>query len=143
MGASIASAQTAAAEGTVGVLRRDPFAMLPFCGYNIGDYFKHWLSFDSNSLPKGFTVNWFRKGADGKYLWPGYCENMRVLEWIFNRCNNDYPGIETIIGYIPHNLNVEGLNVDMEELFRIDPIAVTEERADFEQYLDNLKINFD
>ena len=95
----------AAAAGAVGNLRRDPFAMLPFCGYNMGDYFAHWLRIgeaaDDAKLPKLFYVNWFRKDADGKFLWPGYGENSRVLAWVFDRCANDGRGDDTAIGRLP------------------------------------------
>ncbi len=90
LGSIMASETTAAAAGAVGKLRRDPFAMLPFCGYNMADYIAHWLEIgreaDAAKLPRLFYVNWFRKGSDGKFLWPGYGENSRVLEWVFERC---------------------------------------------------------
>ncbi len=129
LGSIMASETTAAATGTVGNLRRDPFAMLPFCGYNMADYFGHWLTFserfDEEKLPKIFYVNWFRKGADGRWLWPGFGENSRVLEWVFERTAGRGDALETPIGYVPthDSINVEGLNVspvDMEELLKVD-----------------------
>jgi phosphoenolpyruvate carboxykinase (GTP) len=105
LGSIMASETTAAATGEVGKLRRDPFAMLPFCGYNIGDYFRHWLQVgragDTTKLPKMFYVNWFRKDADGNFLWPGFGENSRVLEWVFERCRGTGQAVETPIGYLP------------------------------------------
>ena len=105
LGSIMGSETTAAAAGAVGDLRRDPFAMLPFCGYHMGDYFAHWLAIgeqaDADKLPKLFYVNWFRKGADGKFLWPGYGENSRVLAWIFDRCNDAAPVRDTAIGRVP------------------------------------------
>ena len=105
LGSIMASETTAAATGAVGALRRDPFAMLPFCGYNMADYWAHWLSFrermDETKLPHIFYVNWFRKGADGRYLWPGYGENSRVLEWVFERCAGRGEAVVTPIGYLP------------------------------------------
>ena len=127
MGATISSEQTAAAEGPVGKLRRDPFAMLPFCGYNMADYFAHWLSFaNEKHLPRIFQVNWFRKAADGSFLWPGFAENSRVIEWIINRLENRHEGQATPIGIIPSQgeLNLEGLEISQaqfDELFEIDP----------------------
>ena len=101
----MASETTAAAAGAVGNLRRDPFAMLPFCGYNMADYFAHWLSIgaaaDPDKLPKIFYVNWFRKDEDGRWLWPGYGENSRVLEWVFERVSGTGEAVETPIGYVP------------------------------------------
>jgi phosphoenolpyruvate carboxykinase (GTP) len=129
LGSIMASETTAAATGAVGNLRRDPFAMLPFCGYNMADYFGHWLTFserfDEAKLPKIFYVNWFRKGTDGRWLWPGFGENSRVLEWVFERTAGAGEATETVIGYVPtvDALNVEGLNVtpaDMAELLRVD-----------------------
>ena len=105
LGSIMGSETTAAAAGAVGNLRRDPFAMLPFCGYNMGDYFAHWLtigeSADAEKLPKLFYVNWFRKDADGKFLWPGYGENSRVLAWVFDRCANAAAARDTAIGRLP------------------------------------------
>jgi phosphoenolpyruvate carboxykinase (GTP) len=129
LGSIMASETTAAATGAVGNLRRDPFAMLPFCGYNMADYFSHWLTFserfDEEKLPKIFYVNWFRKSADGRWLWPGFGENSRVLEWIFERTAGRGEAVDTAIGYVPapNAINVEGLNVsaaDMEELLTVD-----------------------
>ncbi|MDQ6836881.1 MAG: phosphoenolpyruvate carboxykinase (GTP), partial [Actinomycetota bacterium] len=105
LGSLMASETTAAAAGAVGQLRRDPFAMLPFCGYNMADYFQHWLDVgaagDADKLPKMFYVNWFRKDANGKFLWPGYGENSRVLEWVFERCAGEGEAVETPIGFLP------------------------------------------
>jgi phosphoenolpyruvate carboxykinase (GTP) len=125
----MASETTAAAAGAVGNLRRDPFAMLPFCGYNMADYFAHWLrigaSTDVDKLPKIFYVNWFRKGPDGRWLWPGYGENSRVLEWVFDRASGRGEAVETPIGWVPAPgaIDIEGVDVskeDMEELLRVD-----------------------
>jgi len=128
LGSILSSETTAAATGAVGKLRRDPFAMLPFCGYNMADYFAHWLTFsdrfDESKLPKIFYVNWFRKGEDGRWLWPGYGENSRVLEWVFERTAGRGDAVETPIGFVPSTsaLNVEGLAVteaDMSELLTV------------------------
>jgi phosphoenolpyruvate carboxykinase (GTP) len=130
LGSIMASETTAAAAGAVGKLRRDPFAMLPFCGYNMADYFAHWLEIgrqtDAANLPRLFYVNWFRKGADGKFLWPGYGENSRVLEWVFERCAGRGDAVQTPIGYLPTSdaIPSEGLDVTpqaMAELLRVDP----------------------
>ncbi len=129
LGSIMASETTAAAAGAVGNLRRDPFAMLPFCGYNMADYFAHWLTFadrfDESSLPKIFYVNWFRKADDGHWLWPGYGENSRVLEWVFERSAGRGQAVETPIGYVPAPgaLNVDGLNLpeaDLSLLFAVN-----------------------
>jgi phosphoenolpyruvate carboxykinase (GTP) len=129
LGSIMASETTAAAAGTVGNLRRDPFAMLPFCGYNMADYFAHWLkigaSTDADKLPKIFYVNWFRKAADGRWLWPGYGENSRVLEWVFDRASDRGDAVETPVGWVPAPgaIDIEGVDVskeDMEEMLRID-----------------------
>lgn len=122
LGSNIASEKTAAAEGTVGELRRDPFAMLPFCGYNMGDYFAHWLKLgaqaDSAKLPKIYYVNWFRKNADGKFVWPGYGENSRVLKWIVERLEGTGEGVETPIGVLPaaDALDLDGLGLSQDDL---------------------------
>lgn len=129
LGSSCGSETTAAASGQVGIVRRDPFAMLPFCGYNMGDYFAHWLSFaqrtDRAKLPKVFFVNWFRKGDDGKFLWPGYGENSRVLKWICERVEGTGKARETAIGNLPtpDALDLSGLNLPAEsirELLAVD-----------------------
>ncbi|MGC9221450.1 MAG: phosphoenolpyruvate carboxykinase (GTP) [Solirubrobacteraceae bacterium] len=130
LGSIMSSETTAAAVGEVGTLRFDPMAMLPFCGYNMGDYWQHWLNLgkrEGAKLPKIFYVNWFRKGADGKFLWPGYGENARVLEWIFRRCEGTAPALETQIGLLPAvdegGIDTTGLDVsekDMRELLTVD-----------------------
>ena len=118
VGASMGSETTAAATGAVGVMRRDPMAMKPFCGYNFADYFAHWLSFDRPraNLPKVFHVNWFRKGADGKFLWPGFGDNLRVLEWIVGRVEGAASAIETPVGLQPAegSINLDGLDLGEE-----------------------------
>ncbi len=130
MGSNISSERTAAAEGTVGELRRDPFAMLPFCGYNMADYFAHWLRVGQklrfDRAPRIFQVNWFRRGADGRYLWPGFGDNSRVIEWIVRRIEGSVGAVESPVGRLPRieDLDVDGIDVpqsDLEELFAIDP----------------------
>jgi phosphoenolpyruvate carboxykinase (GTP) len=143
LGSIMGSETTAAAAGAVGKLRRDPFAMLPFCGYNMADYWAHWLSIgrstDAAKLPKIFYVNWFRKGPDGRYLWPGYGENSRVLEWVFERCEGTAPATTTAIGYVPtaEGLDTAGLDVareDLAELLRVDPDEWAEEVPLIEEF---------
>ncbi|HEY0435976.1 MAG TPA: phosphoenolpyruvate carboxykinase domain-containing protein, partial [Phenylobacterium sp.] len=114
---------TAAAENTIGELRRDPFAMLPFCGYNMGDYFGHWLAMgaqapDPAKLPRIYFVNWFRKDERGKFVWPGYGENCRVLKWIFDRLEGRAEAVDTAIGLLPapESLDVSGLGLSEEQL---------------------------
>jgi phosphoenolpyruvate carboxykinase (GTP) len=122
LGANIASEKTAAAEGKVGELRRDPFAMLPFCGYNMGDYFAHWLdigrSADAAKLPRIYFVNWFRKNAAGKFVWPGFGENSRVLKWVIERLSGDAQAADTPIGRIPTRdaLDTDGLDIGEDDL---------------------------
>jgi phosphoenolpyruvate carboxykinase (GTP) len=144
MGASMASETTAAATGKVGVIRRDPMAMKPFCGYNYGDYFAHWLSFDQPEakLPKVFHVNWFRKGGDGKFLWPGFGDNMRVLEWMLKRVAGEVDAETTPIGNLPRtdDFNLEGLRLAdgaLDELLRVDVAGWREEQDAIGKYLDD------
>jgi phosphoenolpyruvate carboxykinase (GTP) len=129
LGSIMSSETTAAASGAVGKLRRDPFAMLPFCGYNMADYFAHWLdigeSADPAKLPKIFYVNWFRKDEDGRWLWPGYGENSRVLSWVFDRAGGDGEAEETPIGFVPASgaIDTDGMDIsdeDMDELLAVD-----------------------
>jgi phosphoenolpyruvate carboxykinase (GTP) len=116
------SEQTAAAEGKVGAVRRDPMAMLPFLGYHVGDYFQHWLDIgknaDESKLPKVFFVNWFRRGAEGQFLWPGFGENSRVLKWIVDRIEHQAGGQDTPIGVVPsaEDLDLNGLDVDADDV---------------------------
>jgi phosphoenolpyruvate carboxykinase (GTP) len=144
LGTIMASETTAAATGAVGQLRRDPFAMLPFCGYNMADYWAHWLSFrdrmDEAKLPRVFYVNWFRKTADGSWLWPGFGENSRVLEWVFERCAGRGEPVETPIGYLPApgTIDTEGLDIpeqDMIELLRVDRDEWRAELPSIDEYL--------
>jgi phosphoenolpyruvate carboxykinase (GTP) len=129
LGATASSETTAAIIGEVGRLRRDPMAMLPFCGYHMGDYFAHWLkigaSSDASKLPKIYYVNWFRQDENGKFLWPGYGENGRVLKWIFERCDGKVHAKDTPIGRIPEvaDLDTTGLDIKgspVDELLRVD-----------------------
>jgi len=140
VGASMGSETTAAATGAVGVMRRDPMAMKPFCGYNFADYFAHWLSFDQPGakLPKIFHVNWFRKGEDGQFLWPGFGENLRVLEWMIERVEGKAEAIETPIGRLPDpsRLKLQGIPMSpeaLDQLFKLDPVAW---RAEFDEIND-------
>lgn len=138
LGANVASEKTAAAEGKVGELRRDPFAMLPFCGYNMGDYFGHWVSLgkahDPAKLPRIYYVNWFRKDAGGRFVWPGFGENSRVLKWIVERLNGQAGGVETPIGILPSatDLDTDGLDIsaaDLDLLLSVDRAVWREEAA--------------
>src|SRR5690554_6237263 len=131
LGATLSSEQTAAAEGTVGQLRRDPFAMLPFCGYHMADYWAHWLEMGrrlGDKAPAIFCVNWFRRGADARFLWPGYGENSRVLAWALERVAGHAAAVESPVGLVPAEgaLHLEGLEIpaaDLAELFAVDPEA--------------------
>ena len=145
MGATISSEQTAAAEGPVGKLRHDPFAMLPFCGYNMADYFAHWLSFADRTaeenLPKIFQVNWFKKGANGKFLWPGFAENIRVLDWVIGRLEKTHQGKASPVGTVPQasELNTAGIDVDqstLDELLEIDTEAWTKEVESIREFFE-------
>jgi phosphoenolpyruvate carboxykinase (GTP) len=143
LGATMSSETTAAQAGAVGKLRFDPFAMLPFCGYNMADYFAHWLSMAGREgavLPRVFYVNWFRKGDDGQFLWPGFGENSRVLEWMFRRCEGQVDAVETPIGLVPAqgDLNVGGLDVSpeaLEQLLEVDEEAVKAELPQVHEHL--------
>jgi len=144
VGAGVASETTAAASGQVGVVRRDPMAMKPFCGYNFADYWSHWLSFGekSNQLPAIFHVNWFRRDESGRFLWPGFGDNLRVLRWIIDRCEGRAEAIETPIGFLPDpsDIDVSGLDMrdgDLEELLRVDREAWIEELKSIGDYLND------
>ena len=140
VGASVGSETTAAATGNVGIVRRDPMAMKPFCGYNFADYWRHWLSFSkqSQNLPKIFHVNWFRKNDQG-FLWPGFGENLRVLNWIIQRCQNKIDAKETPIGYVPikGDIDTSGLDItdeNLDALFTIDPDQWLAEMNEIKEY---------
>ena len=142
VGASVASETTAAAAGQVGVVRRDPMAMKPFCGYNFADYWAHWLSFDNGTheLPRIFHVNWFRRDADGRFLWPGFGENLRVLRWIIDRCNGKLDAVETPIGCLPNpdDIDLTGVDVSAEtltELLSVDRVKWQGEMQAMRAYL--------
>jgi phosphoenolpyruvate carboxykinase (GTP) len=129
LGSIMASETTAAQQGAAGVLRFDPMAMLPFCGYNMADYFAHWLrvgaATDASNLPKIFFVNWFRRDDNGRFLWPGYGENSRVLKWVFERVAGTADAVRTAIGDLPAAgaLDLDGLDVssaDLDELLKVD-----------------------
>jgi phosphoenolpyruvate carboxykinase (GTP) len=145
IGATLGSEQTAAAEGKVGTVRRDPMAMLPFLGYNVGDYFQHWIDVGKNSdeskLPKVFFVNWFRRGDDGRFLWPGFGENSRVLKWIIERVQGRASGVSTPIGTVPavEDLDLEGLGVDpadVADALTVNPSEWREELLLIEEWFE-------
>ncbi|CAH0173113.1 MAG: phosphoenolpyruvate carboxykinase (GTP) [Microbacterium sp.] len=145
LGSNISSERTAAAEGKVGELRRDPFAMLPFCGYNMADYFGHWLKVGRglrfDRAPRIFQVNWFRRGADGRFLWPGFGDNSRVVDWIIRRVSGEVSTVDSPIGRLPliEDLNLDGIDVpeaDLEELFSIDTDAWKTEADLTEEFYD-------
>src|SRR3954451_12827872 len=143
LGATMSSEMIAAAFGAVGQLRFDPFAMLPFCGYNMADYLAHWLDIGARegvTLPRIFYVNWFRKDADGKFMWPGFGENSRVLEWIFRRCDDTADAVETPIGLVPAPgaMNTEGLDLaedTLNALLQPDLDALREELSQVRDHL--------
>ncbi|HVW17683.1 MAG TPA: phosphoenolpyruvate carboxykinase (GTP) [Solirubrobacteraceae bacterium] len=143
LGATMSSEQTAAAFGKVGQLRFDPFAMLPFCGYNMADYFAHWLAIGRRQdveLPRVFYVNWFRKGDDGRFLWPGFGENSRVLEWIFRRCDGEAEAVQTPIGLVPApgEIDTQGLDIsdaDLHAVLDVDVEAMAHELPQIEEHL--------
>jgi phosphoenolpyruvate carboxykinase (GTP) len=146
VGAGMASETTAAAVGQMGVVRRDSMAMKPFCGYNFGDYWKHWLSFEgrASKLPRIFHVNWFRQDKNGRFMWPGYGENLRVLRWVTDRCDGRVEAQDTPIGFVPrkHDLDVTGLNIDaatVDTLLSVDPIAWRHELESIGKYLDEFR----
>jgi len=134
LGATMGSETTAAATGKVGVVRRDPMAMLPFCGYHMGDYLQHWLDMQKSitHLPKIFQVNWFRQDKNGKYLWPGYGDNMRVLEWIVNRVHGRVPTQETLLGWVPRqgDINTQGVDFSPEAMAEATSIKTDEWKAE-------------
>ena len=145
VGSIMASETTAAAAGAVGVVRRDPMAMLPFCGYNMADYWQHWINIgaglDPEKAPKFFNVNWFRKDDEGNFLWPGFGDNLRVLEWILNRCDGKVDAKETAIGYVPYaeDINLEGIEdeVSLESLksiLEVDASLWMEETKGIEEF---------
>lgn len=143
IGAAMGSETTAAATGAVGVMRRDPMAMKPFCGYNFADYFNHWLSFDNgvNKLPKVFHVNWFRKGDAGDFLWPGFGENLRVLEWMIGRVTGTAGAMQTPIGHLPTaaDLNLDGVDLSdeaLQKLFGFERAGWQDEFASIGDYLE-------
>ena len=143
LGATIASEQTAAAEGTIGKVRRDPFAMLPFCGYNMGDYMGHWLEMGNTlrktaRLPRIFQVNWFRKDESGHFMWPGFGENIRVLEWMVERLEGRVSATASPLGWLPTSLNIEGLSLgsnELELLLAVDPEQHEQELTEASAFL--------
>ena len=142
VGSIMASETTAAAAGAVGVVRRDPMAMRPFAGYNMGDYFQHWLDMGKKipNAPKIFNVNWFRTDDEGNFIWPGFGDNMRVLLWILARCAGEVDAVETAIGFVPkaEDINIEGLNgitVDtIKELLTVDTASWKEDVANIREF---------
>jgi len=146
LGSVMSSEKTAAAAGAIGQVRRDPFAMLPFCGYNFGDYFRHWLDIgerDGANLPKLFYVNWFRKDAAGKFIWPGFGDNARVLKWVLERIDGQGDAAETAIGMVPTSeaLDISGLDISdaaLEELLKVDADEWRSELALIKEHYDSI-----
>jgi phosphoenolpyruvate carboxykinase (GTP) len=143
LGATMSSEKTAAAAGNLGELRFDPMAMLPFCGYDMGDYFAHWVKMGKHEgaqLPRIFYVNWFRKDADGKFLWPGFGENSRVLEWVFRRCEGKAEAVETAIGLLPAEgaIDTEGLDISAEAMAELLSVDEDQLREQLPQLRDHL-----
>ena len=146
VGSTMASETTAAAAGAVGVVRRDPMAMLPFCGYNMGDYFQHWLDMGAklgDKAPKIFNVNWFRTDDEGNFVWPGFGDNMRVLQWIISRADDEIGAAETALGYEPntHDIDMEGLEMsmyDMRRLLSVDRDLWLQECSDAHAYYEKI-----
>ena len=145
VGSIMASETTAAASGAVGVVRRDPMAMLPFCGYNMADYWQHWIDIgaglDADKAPKIFNVNWFRKDDDGNFLWPGFGDNLRVLDWIIDRCEGKVDAVETSIGFVPkaEDINLEGIEdevseAQLKEILSVDNALWADEVAGIEEF---------
>ncbi|MBE6819892.1 MAG: phosphoenolpyruvate carboxykinase (GTP) [Ruminococcaceae bacterium] len=145
VGSIMASETTAAASGAVGVVRRDPMAMLPFCGYNMADYWQHWINIgaglDADKAPKIFNVNWFRKDDDGNFLWPGFGDNLRVLDWIIDRCEGKVDAVETSIGFVPkaEDINLEGIEdevseAQLKEILSVDNALWADEIAGIEEF---------
>ena len=145
VGSIMASETTAAAAGAVGVVRRDPMAMLPFCGYNMADYWQHWINIgaglDEDKAPKFFNVNWFRKDDEGNFMWPGFGDNLRVLEWILNRCDGKVDAKETAIGYVPYaeDINIEGLEGEvtldtLKSILEVDASLWMDETKGIEEF---------
>ena len=138
----MASETTAAASGAVGVVRRDPMAMLPFCGYNMSEYFKHWLDMGKDlgdKAPKIFNVNWFRQDGEGHFMWPGFGDNMRVLNWILDRCDDKVDAQETAIGYVPYQKDIDTTDLDIApetvaELLKVDRDAWLKEADSIEEH---------
>jgi phosphoenolpyruvate carboxykinase (GTP) len=143
LGATMSVETTAAAAGEVGKLRFDPMAMLPFCGYNMADYFGHWLAMAQkhpNEMPRIFLVNWFRKDSSGKFIWPGYGENSRVLEWIFRRCDGEADAVESPIGLVPtpESLNTDGLECSADDIEHLLEVNADQVRAQLPQVEEHL-----